>query len=150
MTRAPAWTAPSAAPMPAGPPPTTSTSASPASSAWRRGSSMHAASSGRLNVGMLLLAGEKRERQPVRLARALLQRGEFLRDMGAHRAAAVPALVEIRDYAPGVDQVERRRRQVERFQKAAHLARVRQRDERRPRDRGQGEEVQPHAEREIE
>src|SRR5688572_30465639 len=100
MTRAPACTAPSAAPSPAGPPPITSTSVSPASRASRGGSSMRGASSGRFNVGIArFFAGEQLERDAVRLAGALLQRRQLLRDVRAHRAPAVPGFVEIGDQA---------------------------------------------------
>ena len=86
----------------------------------------------------------------MRLARALLQRGQRLADARAHRAAPVPGFVEVGDQAPGVDQVDRRRDQVERLEEAAHLAGVGQRHERRAGDRGEDQEMQAHAEREVE
>src|SRR5918992_3807462 len=120
MTRAPACTAPNAAPSPAGPPPTTGTSVSPASSASRGGNSIRGASSGRFNVGIArFFAGEQLERDAMRLARALLQRRQRLGDVRAHGAPAVPRFVEIGDEPAGVHQIERRRGQAERFEKAA-------------------------------
>src|SRR5438552_3391488 len=122
MTRAPACAAPSAAPRPAGPPPTTSTSVSAASVARRGGSSIVGAGSGRFREGTLLfLAGEKLDDDLVRLAGALLQRRQRLGDLLAHRAPAVPRLVEVGDQAPRVDQVERRCGQLQRLEEAAHL-----------------------------
>src|SRR5512138_3217351 len=103
MTRAPDCAAPTAAPRPAGPPPTTSTSVSPASVARRGGRSIAAPLSGRFSEGTLgFLSGEKLERELVGLPRALLQRGQRLADARAHRAAAVPGLVEVRDQPAGI------------------------------------------------
>src|SRR5262245_48085318 len=151
MTRAPASDAPTAAPRPAGPPPTTSTSVSPASVARRGGRSTPAPLSGRFSEGtLLLLSGEKLDGEAVGLLRPLLQRRQRLGDARAHRAAAVPGFVEVRDQPARVDQVERRRGQLERFEKAADLPRIRKRDERRALDGGEDQEMQPHAEREVE
>src|SRR6185295_10065170 len=123
MTRAPAWAAPTAAPRPAGPPPTTSTSVSPASVARRGGRSTAAPLSGRFSEGTLLfLSGEQFEHQAMSLLRALLQGRQRFADPGPHRAAPVPRLVEVGDQAAGVDEMQRRRGQVERLEKAAHLA----------------------------
>src|SRR6185436_16482403 len=113
MTRAPASAAPTAAPRPAGPPPTTSTSVSPASVARRGGRSTAAPLSGRFREGtLLLLSSDQLEEQAVRFLRALLQRRQRLGDLGAHRAPAVPRFVQVGDQPSGVDEVERRRRQA--------------------------------------
>src|SRR5512134_1103630 len=105
ITRTPACAAPSAAPRPAGPPPTTSTSVSPASTAWRGGSSTVGASSGRFRVGIALLSGQRLEQQAMRLARTLLQLRQLLGDARGYRAAAVPGIVQISDEAPGIHQL---------------------------------------------
>src|SRR3954468_7854662 len=105
MTFAPASAAPIAAPRPAGPPPTTSTSVSPASAAWRGGSAMRASCSGRLNEGTAcFFLGEKFQKDLVRLLRARLQRRHRLREHRAHGFTPVPGLVEVRDEAPGVHE----------------------------------------------
>src|SRR5262245_66332680 len=110
MTRAPASDAPTAAPRPAGPPPTTSTSVSPASVARRGGRSTPAPLSGRFSEGTLgFLSGEKLDREAIRLLRPLLQRRQRLGDACPHRALAVPRLVEVSDHPARVHQVERRR-----------------------------------------
>src|SRR5258706_12591404 len=75
-TRAPAFAAPSAAPRPAGPPPTTSTSVSPASSACRGGNSMWRGFSGRFRGGIDRLASlQELDGDLDGLPRALLQLG---------------------------------------------------------------------------
>src|SRR5512134_2629678 len=125
ITRTPACAAPSAAPRPAGPPPTTSPSVSPASTAWRGGSSTLGAPSGSFSVGIReSLPRQHLEEDAMRFSCALLQRRQRLRDLRAHRAAPVPGLVQIGDKPAGVHQVERWRRQAERLQEAAHLAGV--------------------------
>src|SRR3954468_7234596 len=74
-TRTPPAAVRSAAPRPAGPPPTTSTSVSAANMALRDGSSIRGASSGRFREGIdLLRALQDFERDLDRLARAFLQR----------------------------------------------------------------------------
>src|SRR4051812_47117978 len=101
MTFAPASAAPIAAPRPAGPPPTTSTSVSPASAAWRGGSAMRASFSGRFNEGTpRFFLGEKFQKDLVRFLRARLQRRNRFREHRPHRLAPVPGLVEVRDEAP--------------------------------------------------
>src|SRR5689334_7477646 len=84
ITRAPVSAAPIAAPRPAGPPPTTSTSASPPSVACRCGSATRAASSGRFSAGNAHLpAIEQFHGELVVLLRARLQRGNVLQQAGA-------------------------------------------------------------------
>src|SRR3954471_12453115 len=123
MTRAPASAAPIAAPRPAGPPPTPSTSASPPSVAWRAGSAIRAAASGRLSAGKAhLRAVEQLHRKGVVLLRAGLERGNVLQKAGPERPAPVPALVDVRHEAAGIHELERRCRHLQVLEEAGHLA----------------------------
>src|SRR3954470_22413632 len=140
-----------AAPKPAGPPPTTSTSVSAASIACRGGSAIFSTRSGRFRDGTgLLLRLQEFDEDLLRFLRALLEGRHGACEMAFHRAAAVPRLVEVSDQAPGIDEIERRRRDLQVFQQAGYLARVRQRDERHMLEGGEDEEVQAHADGEAE
>src|SRR5512144_1682533 len=121
--------------MPAGPPPTTSTSVSAATSACRGSSVQNSWFAGRDRTGMRgslranapLAAVARRalleqvDRQPMRAPRALLERRQPLGDMRAHRLPQVPALVEVGDQPTGIDQLQRRGRDVERLEEARDL-----------------------------
>src|SRR6266542_3280409 len=106
MTRAPASAAPMAAPNPAGPPPTTSTSVSPATPAARNArlvevvptpASSPLSSCSDASVFGRRARGEQFDGDAVGFERSLLQRRKRLGDMRTQRILAVPAFVEIRD-----------------------------------------------------
>src|SRR3954467_13941581 len=111
------------APSPAGPPPTTSTSASPPTMARRRGRATRAASSGRFSAGNAHLpAVQQFHGKRVVLPGALLQRGNVLQQPRPERAAPVPALVDVRDEAARINELERRCGHLQIFQEAGDLA----------------------------
>src|SRR5687767_6642942 len=140
-----------AAPRPAGPPPTTRTSVSPPSSAWRGGSGSRTVWSGRFSAGKgQLFPVDELEQDAVRLLRALLQGRNVLRELRLDRAHLVPRLVDIGHKAARVDELHRRRRDLQLLQKATYLPGVGKRHERHPAQGGEDQEMQPHADHEVE
>src|SRR5690606_28108364 len=159
ITSAPARAAPSAAPMPDGPPPTTSTSVSAARPARRAGRVSSGMVAGFWSMGMSVhflawsgrrQAVEQVHEQGMVLARPFLQRRQSLADVFLDLGPEVPRVVDRGEQLAGADVVQGRCLHVQGLEQASHLGRIRQRHERYALQRGEDQEVQPHADAELE
>src|SRR4029077_17839004 len=139
ITFAPASAAPMAAPSPAGPPPTTSTSHSAATVAVRGARVMVVGSRGRSSGGIAsasrCASGLHLPTRPVVLQDlegdlvgapgARLDLGHRLLEPGLQVAPQVPPAIDVGDELARVDLLERRHGDLEILEEARHLARVR-------------------------
>src|SRR5262249_14974173 len=94
--------------------------------------------------------GQQPHRDRVGPPGALLETGQRLVETGLEGSTGVPRPVDVGDELAGIDVLEWGHVDLEIFEEATDLARVRERDERDPLERGEDQEVQAHPHGEVE